>query len=580
MAGNDSGSNVSSRNASGAASNANLTPQAMVEMIQQLQEQILVLERQAVSSVKIPQPEFFDGTRSKLRGFLTQLDTNLRINQSKLPMEADKVIYASTFLRGPAFDWFEPFLREYQEKVQKDWGDITEEVFSNYNKFKKRLLETFGDIDAKRTAERKLRRLRQNTPDVGRYAAEFQQVISHLDWDEDAYIAIFEDGLRDDVKDELVRIDRPESIAGMFSTAVRIGNRLMDRQAQRQETRQWRSQGQRPFGQYRQNDRRPRQQPPRPARYEDPYGPRPMELDATQEEQDERRKKNLCFSCGKPGHRSRECKQKRPPFKKQHLRATREELRATSEWVENWGKEATRTGTIAKGDSWENWDWAHPHAEEIRHEQIDYPEIDWDTVESQGWTQYVTQDKISHETKEDTEQPSQNEIGHRTVATGPEETQGHLGLKKRDVETTETRDPLSETTGFPGTPTTIPETPQKSPKYRHGTGNDEEASELVVNLREENRTNSLDQHLIAAIEEGDDPAGCPCDNSTCACTGYARHPEHGIMATIACYDETCTTHATGKLNYGIEPRPLRWMKKPKWKKSYQGIWYDGQQMYD
>jgi transposase InsO family protein len=102
----------------------------------------------------------------------------------------------------------------------------------------------------------------------------------------------------------------------------------------------------------------------------------------------------------------------------------------------------------------------------------------------------------------------------------------------------------------------------------------------VVNLREEIQTNSLDQHLIAAIEEGDDPAGCPCDNSTCACTGYARHPEHGIMATVACYDETCTTHATGKLNYGIEPRPSRWMKKPKWKKSYQGIWYDGQQMYD
>jgi hypothetical protein len=43
------------------------------------------------------------------------------------------------------------------------------------------------------------------------------------------YIAIFKDGLRDDVKDKLVRINRLDTIATMISTAVRIGNRLNDR---------------------------------------------------------------------------------------------------------------------------------------------------------------------------------------------------------------------------------------------------------------------------------------------------------------------------------------------------------------
>lgn len=52
------------------------------------------------------------------------------------------------------------------------------------------------------------------------------------------------------------------------------------------------------------------------------------------------------------------------------------------------------------------------------------------------------------------------------------------------------------------------------------------------------------------------------------------------MASIMCYDETCTIHGSAKLDHGIEPKPLRWMKKPQWKKDYQGIWYNGRQLYD
>jgi hypothetical protein len=102
----------------------------------------------------------------------------------------------------------------------------------------------------------------------------------------------------------------------------------------------------------------------------------------------------------------------------------------------------------------------------------------------------------------------------------------------------------------------------------------------MANLTEEISAEQLDQHLIDAIEEGEDLTGCPYERSDCACSGYARHPRHGRMATVACYDETCMTHGAGKLDYGIEPRPLRWMKKPKWKEEYQGIWVDGRQIRD
>jgi hypothetical protein len=88
-------------------------------------------------------------------------------------------------------------LREYYNKATNNWGNITQDVFSEtdgYKQFRNHLNKTFGDVDATRTAERKLRYLWQSTSATA-YASKFQQITSYLDWDEDAYVAIFEDGL-------------------------------------------------------------------------------------------------------------------------------------------------------------------------------------------------------------------------------------------------------------------------------------------------------------------------------------------------------------------------------------------------
>ena len=138
-----------------------MSPKELLDMVAQLQEHIANLEaRQSQRSVKLPKPEFFDGSRSKLRGFLTQMEMQLRMNR-QIVNEDDKVVFVSTYLRGQAFEWFEPFIREYQEKEDKDkWSNTTKEIFTSYNAFKKKLKQTFGDIDAIRSAKRRLRRLK------------------------------------------------------------------------------------------------------------------------------------------------------------------------------------------------------------------------------------------------------------------------------------------------------------------------------------------------------------------------------------------------------------------------------------
>ena len=293
----------------------------MQDHIEQLEAQLQAPPRvtpaTTIPAVKVHKAECFDGTRSKLRAFLTQMDMHIDVNNNVLRTQASRVIFVSTYLRDRAFEWFEPILREYYNKARDNWGNITKEVFSDtdgYEKFRSHLNKTFGDVDATRTAERKLRHLRQTTSAVA-YASEFQQITSHLDWDEEAYVAIFEDGLREEVKDELVRVDRPTDLSRMIELAVKIDNRLYERRRERDGTRKWRQTGQKYYPKYRTNHSQG--QPMVTRTNDDPYGPRPMDLDATrhrkipEEEKKRRQRDRLCFYCGKEGHTAWYCPNKR-----------------------------------------------------------------------------------------------------------------------------------------------------------------------------------------------------------------------------------------------------------------------------
>ena len=197
-------------------------------MIDQLHETVHTLKgRLQARSVKTRPPEPFDGTRSKLQSFLTQLELYMRVNRERLANEDDKVLFTTTYLTGPAFDWFEPIVCDFQENTPTRRNDVTQEIFGSFQQFKEHLQGTFGDIDATRNAERRFWKIRQ-TGSVARTASEFQQIIAHLDWDDDAYIARFEEILKPEIQEKLIWQERPDTLNELIARAVKIDNTLYD----------------------------------------------------------------------------------------------------------------------------------------------------------------------------------------------------------------------------------------------------------------------------------------------------------------------------------------------------------------
>lgn len=275
-----------------------MSAEELMALNQQLNERIAALEAETrpPQRPKVNRPTPFKGDRPKLRTFLAQMDLYFAANA--ITRDNDQVLSAATYLEGTALDWFEPRLRSWFHETPEERDAETNAIFNSYAEFVKRLKITFGDTDEKVSAAQRLNRLNQKGS-AAHYASEFQQISSHLEWDEQALADRFYRGLRDNVKDEIARLEhRPTTIHAMIEAAVRIDNRLFERKMERNGGA---------------NHVRQSKGPRNNLTRKDNYGYAPMELDATvngkltNEERQRRRKLGLCYFCGKPGHRLAEC---------------------------------------------------------------------------------------------------------------------------------------------------------------------------------------------------------------------------------------------------------------------------------
>ncbi len=259
-------------------------------------------------SVKVD--PYWGTDKDKLSPFLIQLKMVFKLKPNKYPEEEDKVMFAAMHLKGPAFAWFEPTMKDW---VDSDEHDLeTRKCFANFKEFELRIKKVFGAFADGRAAARTIYKIKQKGS-AAMYYSEFQQVASKLNWeDEDAFAEIFYNGLKESVRKHMM--DPPVKYKKMVDEAIKIDNRLYELRVENGEPDNQR---------YQRYQNIPRGGYQRPRSYGDPmdisamHGKPPSKGNGFRgrggggrhggKDRDRQMKENLCFNCGKPGHRAREC---------------------------------------------------------------------------------------------------------------------------------------------------------------------------------------------------------------------------------------------------------------------------------
>ena len=215
-------------------------------------------------------------------------------NAERFPTNKHKVLFASTYLRGPAFEWFNSFLTDFLNNKPDKRDNNTVEVTQNYSNFKNELRQVFGDFDKEHLAEPRMQSLRQ-TGSAADHASKFQQLTAQTQWGAVTLVAQFHKRLKERVKDNIAQVNRPSQLQSMNTLAVRIDDRQYERELERKGTYN--------FGKKNKYQKFPKK---------NQYGMVPMELDATERRnQSPWKKTRKCYNCGKIVHLAKACRGKK-----------------------------------------------------------------------------------------------------------------------------------------------------------------------------------------------------------------------------------------------------------------------------
>jgi hypothetical protein len=114
------------------------------------------------SVLRIAFPDSFKGDRSQLKAFILQCNLYMAFHAKEFTSETAQVLWAVALLRGPAADWMDTYVSDFMEsksvnnKCTTETKPATKDIFMTWKGFTHAITQAFGDIDAKRTAERTL----------------------------------------------------------------------------------------------------------------------------------------------------------------------------------------------------------------------------------------------------------------------------------------------------------------------------------------------------------------------------------------------------------------------------------------
>ena len=109
----------------------------------------------------------------------------------------------------------------------------TNGMFANFSKFKLAIRRVFGISNEKQVTVRTIQHLTQKTS-AAKYVARFQEFSPHTDWDDAALMTMFRRGLKDKVKDELMRDGAISSnLLSLIERAIALDDAIYEREMER-----------------------------------------------------------------------------------------------------------------------------------------------------------------------------------------------------------------------------------------------------------------------------------------------------------------------------------------------------------
>ena len=164
------------------------------------------------------------------------MNVHLSTQFYQLKIKDDRVMLAISYLTGKTANWIQSYInKKFHSDEEKN------EMFSNYKKFVKKIIAAFESMNLKKEAEHKLEHLKQKKF-VLNYTIEFRQIVSVLNWNDEAYISLFYQELKNRVKNELTKIEWSDDLNDMIRIAVWIDNQLWKRQQEKKKENSWRNQ--------------------------------------------------------------------------------------------------------------------------------------------------------------------------------------------------------------------------------------------------------------------------------------------------------------------------------------------------
>uniref|UniRef100_A0A6I8RAB1 Gypsy retrotransposon integrase-like protein 1 n=1 Tax=Xenopus tropicalis TaxID=8364 RepID=A0A6I8RAB1_XENTR len=174
---------------------------------------------------RIPPPPRYSGNPQACRGFVTQCQIQFEFQPSQFSCERAKVGYVMSRLEGKPLEWATS-LWESQSPLTFDVKEFLQ------------MFRTIFDAPGRvATASSRLLQIRQGSLGASEYAIDFRTLMAETSWNEEAYKAVFYQGLSSRLKDDLVSRDLPDSLEDLIALAIKVDTRLKEHQADKERNK-------------------------------------------------------------------------------------------------------------------------------------------------------------------------------------------------------------------------------------------------------------------------------------------------------------------------------------------------------